>query len=143
MGRFVHVLKRDGRRVKIDFPARGWTSITTAACPNFWKKSPFPNCEGPMWFEFFYLQPIIKWRKLGRKDSIKVIESSGQTGKTSANPKDFSCSKSSWKFPTQITHVCCSRKCFIWQMFKHLLGNCGLATFPTTSLFLAFLKQHR
>eukprot|EP00434_Breviolum_minutum_P034644 symbB.v1.2.030669.t1/scaffold3433.1/size56802/3 len=29
MGRFVHVLKRHGRRVKIDFPARGWTSITT------------------------------------------------------------------------------------------------------------------
>jgi hypothetical protein len=30
MGQFVHVLKRHGRRVQIDFPARGWTSITTA-----------------------------------------------------------------------------------------------------------------
>lgn len=29
MGQFVHVLKRHGRRVQIDFPARGWTSITT------------------------------------------------------------------------------------------------------------------
>ena len=29
MGRFVHVLERQGRRVKIDFPAKGWTSITT------------------------------------------------------------------------------------------------------------------
>ena len=29
MGRFVHGLERQGRRVKIDFPAKGWTSITT------------------------------------------------------------------------------------------------------------------
>lgn len=31
MGAFVHVLERRGRRVRIDFPAKGWTSSRSAS----------------------------------------------------------------------------------------------------------------
>lgn len=69
MGRFVHVLKRHGRRVQIDFPARGWTSITTAAChcPNF------PSVRGPcglngvVWMVLFATQNKVE--KIELEDS--------------------------------------------------------------------------